>query len=310
MAIAEVLETIARSETAASDEGGEQAQDRRAHRRYSAAELDWLRSCRLKSGPRVELVDLSATGALFETNQPLRPGVRSSLEIVGRGLGAATAAFRLLRCEISSLEHGTIYRSACVFDSDLALPASSSAAIASAAPAEASPRPRGKDEPRVVPASEAQLEQVLRNARSEPAPPPRDTALWNKLVARYLDGRLVKGYSLDFLPSRGLFHVVPLTEEGDLVDRSHVVIPLGQLKAAFFVRDFAGDPAYVGKTSFERWPAGRRLEVTFLDGEVIVGSTLSYREGGAGFFVTPADTESNNVRLFVVSTATRSVRFL
>ena len=76
------------------------------------------------------------------------------------------------------------------------------------------------------------------------------------------------------------------------------------------MRDFAGNPARVGKTSFERWPAGRRLEVTFLDGEVIVGSTLSYREGGAGFFVTPADTESNNVRLFVVSTATRSVRFL
>jgi hypothetical protein len=308
MAIVEVLETIARSETAASDEGGEQAQDRRAHRRYSAAELDWLRSCRLKSGQRVELVDLSATGALFETNQPLRPGVRSSLEIVGRGLGAATAGFRLLRCEISSLEHGTIYRSACVFDSDLALPASSSPA--SAAPAEASPRPRDKDEPRVVPASEAQLEQALRNARSEPAAPPRDTALWNKLVARYLDGRLVKGYSLDFLPSRGLFHVVPLNDVGDPVDRSHVVIPLGQLKAAFFVRDFAGNPAYVGRTSFERWPAGRRLEVTFLDGEVIVGSTLSYREGGAGFFVTPADTESNNVRLFVVSTATRSVRFL
>jgi hypothetical protein len=308
MAIAEVLETIARSETVASDEGGEQGQDRRAHRRYSAAELDWLRSCRLKSGMRVELVDLSATGALFETNQPLRPGVRSSLEIVGRGLGAATAGFRLLRCEISSLEHGTVYRSACVFDSDLALPASSS--TATAAPVEVLPRPRAKDEPRVVPASEAQLEQALRSARSEPAPPPRDTALWNKLVARYLDGRLVKGYSLDFLPSRGLFHVVPLNGEGDSFDRSHVVIPLGELKAAFFVRDFAGNPAHVGKKSFQRFPAGRRLEVTFLDGEVIVGSTLSYREGGVGFFVTPADTESNNVRLFVVSTATRSVRFL
>ena len=50
--------------------------------------------------------------------------------------------------------------------------------------------------------------------------------------------------------------------------------------------------------------------MTFLDGEVIAGSTLSYREGGVGFFVTPADTESNNVRLYVVSTATRSVRFL
>jgi hypothetical protein len=308
MPTAELLETIAAAETVAPDEEGGRARDRRAHRRYSAAELDWLRSCRLKSGPRVQLLDISATGALFESSQPLRPGVRSSLEIVGRGLGAATAGFRLLRCEVSSLENGTIYRSACIFDSDLALPSSSPVTIAASAAASQQPRP--KEEPRVVEASDAQLDRVLREARSEPAPPPRETALWNKLVARYLDGRLVKGYSLDFLPSRGLFHVVPLNEEGDPFDRSHVVIPLGELKAAFFVRDFAGNPAYAGRTSFQRWPAGRRLEVTFLDGEVIVGSTLSYREGGVGFFVTPADTESNNVRLFVVSTATRSVRFL
>ena len=242
-----------------------------------------------------------------ETSQPLRPGIESSLEIVGRGLGAATASFRLLRCEVSSLENGALYRSACIFDSDLALPSSSPVTIA--ASAAASERPRPREEPRVVQASEAQLDRVLRDARTEPAPP-RDTALWNKLVARYLDGRLIKGYSLDFLPSRGLFHVVPLNDDGDPFDRSHVVIPLGDLKAAFFVRDFAGNPAYVSRKSFQRWPAGRRLEVTFLDGEVIVGSTLSYREGGVGFFVTPADTESNNVRLFVVSTATRSVRFL
>ena len=37
---------------------------------------------------------------------------------------------------------------------------------------------------------------------------------------------------------------------------------------------------------------------------------LSYREGGVGSYVTPADTESNNIWRLVVSTATRSVRFL
>ena len=96
----------------------------------------------------------------------------------------------------------------------------------------------------------------------------------------------------------------------DPFDRSHVVIPLEQLKAAFFVRDLPAIRRAPTKERVQRWPAGRRLEVTFLDGEVIAGSTLSYREGGVGFFVTPADTESNNVRLYVVSTATRSVRFL
>ena len=55
---------------------------------------------------------------------------------------------------------------------------------------------------------------------------------------------------------------------------------------------------------------GRRIEVTFADDEVLLGSTLGYRPDGVGFFVTPADTRGNNVRVFVVSGAIRHVRFL
>jgi hypothetical protein len=50
--------------------------------------------------------------------------------------------------------------------------------------------------------------------------------------------------------------------------------------------------------------------VTFEDGEVLRGTTLGYRKDGTGFFVQPADTGSNNMRVFVAPGAARSVRFL
>jgi hypothetical protein len=81
------------------------------------------------------------------------------------------------------------------------------------------------------------------------------------------------------------------------------------LKAVFFVRDFAGNPAYIEPKTVDRPPQGRKIEVTFVDGEVIPGSTLSYRPDGHGFFVRPADPGSNNIRIFVVSGAVRHVRF-
>jgi hypothetical protein len=50
--------------------------------------------------------------------------------------------------------------------------------------------------------------------------------------------------------------------------------------------------------------------VTFHDGEVLVGSTISYRYEGTGFFVQPADPRSNNQRVFVILSAIQHVRFI
>ena len=55
---------------------------------------------------------------------------------------------------------------------------------------------------------------------------------------------------------------------------------------------------------------GRRIEATFLDDEVMVGSTLSYRPQGSGFFLTPADSDGNNLRVFIGPSAVRHVRNL
>ena len=54
---------------------------------------------------------------------------------------------------------------------------------------------------------------------------------------------------------------------------------------------------------------GRRIVVTFTDGEVLTGTTLSYAPNAAGFFVSPADTATNNVRVYVVASALARVHF-
>ena len=86
-----------------------------------------------------------------------------------------------------------------------------------------------------------------------------------------------------------------------------------RLKAVFVVRDFYGNPQYNERKEYIEGeaPHGLKLEVTFTDGEVMVGSTLlSYDPNRQGNFIIPADPESNNIRVFVVSSAVKSVRQL
>jgi hypothetical protein len=50
--------------------------------------------------------------------------------------------------------------------------------------------------------------------------------------------------------------------------------------------------------------------VTFYDDEVIVGTTLGYRADAPSFFLSPVDPKANNLRVFVLMSAVRHVRFL
>jgi hypothetical protein len=131
----------------------------------------------------------------------------------------------------------------------------------------------------------------------------------NKVVARFADGRVVKGMTADFFPGRETFHVsVAASAPGS----GPLEIRVKDLKAVFFVKDFAGNPSHVEKKEFDpsRPPAGRRIRVVFNDGEVLVGTTQGYQPGRPGFFVVPADSETNTERCYVVSAAAREVRFL
>jgi len=147
--------------------------------------------------------------------------------------------------------------------------------------------------------------QVLTPAPGQPGPAGAVAPSWQKVVARYRDGRLLRGYTSDFNVTRPQLHLSSNPCHGD-----SLFVPLPQLKALFFVRDFGGDPTYVEQKTFVGPPQGRKIEITFDDGEVLVGSTLSYRTEGYGFFVHPADKGGNNIRVFVSSVAVRHVRFL
>jgi hypothetical protein len=131
----------------------------------------------------------------------------------------------------------------------------------------------------------------------------------NKVVARFTDGRLVKGTTADFLPGTGRFHVsVAMAPEGSKV----VDIGIKELKALFFVKDLTGDPKRSDRKEFDpsRPPVGRRIKVVFKDGEVLVGTTHGYQPGRPGFFLVPADPGSNIERCYVVSGSTQEIAFL
>jgi hypothetical protein len=129
-----------------------------------------------------------------------------------------------------------------------------------------------------------------------------------KVVARYINGKRVKGFSQDFFPNKDRFHISQAAKPSE----EAVEVIIKDLKAVFFVRDFAGNYQYDERKSYmegER-PSGRKIEVTFKDGEVLVGSTLGYDTNRPGFFLFPADPKSNNIRVFAVTTAVKKVRHL
>jgi hypothetical protein len=127
---------------------------------------------------------------------------------------------------------------------------------------------------------------------------------WHRVVVRYGDGRLLKGYSREFTVSSTVLQVWPSPKAPPA---TVISVPLAHLKAVFFVRDFNGDPVHVEGIAAAR-SHGRIIAVTFLDGETIVGTTLNYNPDAIGFFVRPVE-ENNNARVFVASRAIRHVQF-
>jgi len=129
-----------------------------------------------------------------------------------------------------------------------------------------------------------------------------------KVVVRYSDGRLIKGFTQDFFPNRERFHLIP----ADNPSGGAIEVSVSDLKAIFMVRDFIGDPLYKERKKYIEGekPSGQKVEVTFIDGEVLVGSTLGYDPKRQGFFIFPADPKSNSIRVYVVSSAVGKVRYL
>jgi hypothetical protein len=131
----------------------------------------------------------------------------------------------------------------------------------------------------------------------------------NKVVARFADGRIIKGTTTDFAPGKEIFHV---TVAHAPTGEKPVEIFMKDLKALFFVKDFEGDPRHVTHNEFDPGhpPAGRKIKVVFKDGEVLAGTTTGYQPGRPGFFLVPVDADSNNERCYVITAFTQEISFI
>lgn len=135
-----------------------------------------------------------------------------------------------------------------------------------------------------------------------------------KVVIRFLDGRILKGYLAD--PS---FGAAFLTLQDRETDESRV-IELNELKAVYFVRTFEGDPEYKENKAYGiRKPVGKRIFIKFRDGEGMIGflegdvpwekGFFLYKSQGTspGFLVVPADDGSNNIKTYVITASVDDV---
>ena len=126
----------------------------------------------------------------------------------------------------------------------------------------------------------------------------------NRIVARYKDGRLIKGISHDIQPTRPAFHI--RTEDG-----KSLKINMAELKAVFYVRTLEGNSTHNENLTPDPEDARSRgssvVVLKFLDGENMVGLANALPGNKPYFFVVPVDPHSNNVRILVNQAALISV---
>lgn len=132
-----------------------------------------------------------------------------------------------------------------------------------------------------------------------------------KVILRFLDGKMLKGYIRDLKISE---------EDLYLEDESNhqLKVRLKELKAIFYVKKFEGERGHMEKKTFSGIPAGaKRVYVKFKDGETIMGTMEGEIPWDKGFFlesmkekaftIIPVDEGSNNIRIVVVTTAVEDV---
>jgi hypothetical protein len=130
----------------------------------------------------------------------------------------------------------------------------------------------------------------------------------NLVVARYRDGRMVKGVTYDFGPQKRAFHLISAGAEGKEISSE---VSLSELKAVFFVKSLEGRKGYPSTRGLLKEKAepvvAIKVKVTFFDGETMEGTTHGYTPEREGFFIVPMEKDSNNLRIFIVSTAVKNI---
>lgn len=124
-----------------------------------------------------------------------------------------------------------------------------------------------------------------------------------KVVAKFKNSSIMKGKTCNFFPDKTDFALVLLN--GEIVN-----IDVEKLKALYIVKDFKGDKNRKDNYNDIVAGGGLRIKVRFSDGELVTGFSLCYSSNSHGFFMTPADLQCNNERIFIIKSATEKVEFL
>ncbi|HKH74861.1 MAG TPA: PilZ domain-containing protein [Vicinamibacterales bacterium] len=189
--------------------------------RLNAEDASWLRSARLKYGAEVRVIDISTGGILVDSDgAPLAPQSNIVFELSAQ-TGKMLMPARVLRSE--RVEGSTRHQTACAFKRALSVDA---------------------------------LAAVTRDESPTPAATAAPTAArtsWQRVVARFRSGQIVRGYTNDFHPSKTHLHLTPEDKPEETM-----FVAVSQLKAVFFVRKFEGDSSRVDRHEFENAQYGRR----------------------------------------------------
>lgn len=135
----------------------------------------------------------------------------------------------------------------------------------------------------------------------------------NKVVVKYLDGGIAKGNTLDFHPTRDTFHLNVIETDAEVAGLGMWTVDISQLKAIFFVKDFAGRSEHEErkKITLDDDKIGlRKVAIEFQDGEILNALSVGFGRSRKGFFVNPVDPESNNIRIFVIWATAKHVEEL
>ena len=124
------------------------------------------------------------------------------------------------------------------------------------------------------------------------------SALGKLVAVRFRDKTLRKGRTVDFHPNREYFH---LKEEGAAATAR---IPMDNLKGVFFLKSLGRSPDCADRRSFEqRAGTEKKIWIEFDDGERLAGWSNSFASRKSGFYVFPADPDSNLEKAYVFRSA-------